>query len=314
MIEQVAVEKPVAGLVRHKLDDGGGHRFDINRVLERRAIALAVDHAEKMAVQMHRVVHHGAVDHDEPNHLSLADEDVVLGADRLVVDHPYIAVHIAIEGETELPARGGFRKRGVFHSTELRIGCEGPVVRHHGIGGEPRVLRGVLSQEKVIPGGRVVLHAHVLVHFRHRRHVLHVHFHLRMIHLRLLHCRAIHLGLLHFRVIHRGLLHLALIHFRVIHGGHLHPRVIHALHGHRHFHASAVGHAAHITVRHTAHFHFHIHPRLVEFPGIHIPVRHSHGACGSRGEGVLPVEAHHRVVHKGLREIRRRTALAGADP
>jgi len=69
------VEKPVAGFVRHELNDGGGNRFDIDRVLEWRTVALAIDHVGKMSVQMHRVVHH-----DESNHLSLADEDVVLGA------------------------------------------------------------------------------------------------------------------------------------------------------------------------------------------------------------------------------------------
>jgi hypothetical protein len=46
-------------------------------VLERGAVALPVDNSEKVAMQVHRVVHHRTVDHDETNDLALTDEDVV---------------------------------------------------------------------------------------------------------------------------------------------------------------------------------------------------------------------------------------------
>ena len=73
VIKQVAVKKPVAELVRRKLDHGGRHGGDIHRVLERCVVPLGVDHAEKMPVQMHRVMHHGAIDHDEPHHFTALD-------------------------------------------------------------------------------------------------------------------------------------------------------------------------------------------------------------------------------------------------
>jgi hypothetical protein len=40
-------------------------------------IALAVDDPEKVAVKMHRVVHHGAVDHNKAYDFTLADKDRV---------------------------------------------------------------------------------------------------------------------------------------------------------------------------------------------------------------------------------------------
>jgi hypothetical protein len=43
---------------------------------------LAVDHPEEVAVEVHRVVHHGSVDHDEPNRLPLTNTDGVLGRQR----------------------------------------------------------------------------------------------------------------------------------------------------------------------------------------------------------------------------------------
>ena len=68
-------------------------------------IALIVDYAEEVAVQMHGMVHHGAVDHDEAYDLAFADTDRVAFRKRLVVEKPYIALHISIEGKTDFADR-----------------------------------------------------------------------------------------------------------------------------------------------------------------------------------------------------------------
>jgi hypothetical protein len=59
----MAVEKPIAMLVREKLDRSSTHRRHVDGVFHRSmAVTITVDDSEKMAVQMHRVMHHCVVD------------------------------------------------------------------------------------------------------------------------------------------------------------------------------------------------------------------------------------------------------------
>ena len=85
VIEQVAVEKPVAGFIGIKLKDGGGHWCDINRMLQGSMITLAVQYPEEVTVEVHRVVHHGPVDHDETDYFPFPDQDMVGLGEWLVV-------------------------------------------------------------------------------------------------------------------------------------------------------------------------------------------------------------------------------------
>jgi hypothetical protein len=105
VIEEVAVEKPVAELVRRELDHGGRHGGDIHGVLERREFTLGVEHPEEMPVQMHRVMHHGAVDHDEPHDFTAFDFNVIGFGQRLVVQKPDVTLHVAVEGESDFADR-----------------------------------------------------------------------------------------------------------------------------------------------------------------------------------------------------------------
>src|ERR1035437_7557833 len=97
VIEQVAVKKPVAELFRRKLDYCGCHGGDINGVLERRVVTLSVEHPEEMPVQMHRVMHHGAVDHDEAHDFIAFDFNVIGFGERFVVEKPDITHHVAVK-------------------------------------------------------------------------------------------------------------------------------------------------------------------------------------------------------------------------
>ena len=69
------MKKPVTKLISIKLYDGRGHGGNVNRMFEGCMITLAVDNPEEVAVQMHGMVHHGAVDHDKSGDLSLVDKD-----------------------------------------------------------------------------------------------------------------------------------------------------------------------------------------------------------------------------------------------
>ena len=59
------MEEPIAEFVAVKLDHRRGHGGHVDRVFERGVVPLTIEHSEKMAVQMHGMVHHGAVDHDK---------------------------------------------------------------------------------------------------------------------------------------------------------------------------------------------------------------------------------------------------------
>ena len=56
------MKKPVAKLVGIKFYDSRGHWGNVDRMLQRGIFALTIENSEKVAVQVHGMVHHGAVD------------------------------------------------------------------------------------------------------------------------------------------------------------------------------------------------------------------------------------------------------------
>ena len=66
VVQQMTVEHPVALFVGEKLDRRLAHRRHIDRVLERRKIAAAIEQSEKVAMQMQRMMHHRVVDKPQP--------------------------------------------------------------------------------------------------------------------------------------------------------------------------------------------------------------------------------------------------------
>jgi len=77
MIEQMTVKKPISEFVGFEFDYGGGHGGNIDSVFEWSEVALFVDNSEEVAVKVHRVVHHGSVDHYKSCHFTFPDSDRV---------------------------------------------------------------------------------------------------------------------------------------------------------------------------------------------------------------------------------------------
>jgi len=131
MVEQVAVEEPITGLVGIEFNDRGGHRRHIHGVLERRPLILpAVQHPEEVAVQVHGMVHHGAVDHDEAGHLAPSDRDDVVRREGGVVHLPDIALHVAVQGETDLANGLALGEGGGLGGAKPVVGRPGTVGGH----------------------------------------------------------------------------------------------------------------------------------------------------------------------------------------
>ena len=161
VIKQVAVKKPIARLVGVEFDDRRGHGGHIDGVLERGIVALPVDHAEEVAVQVDRMVHHGPVDQDEPDDLAFADPDRIALVERPVVEKPDIALHVAVKGEADFTDWFVLGKSGTLRGPQFVVGrpgarigaIHGKVLRRGDIGGKktkigavslagPRTLRG----------------------------------------------------------------------------------------------------------------------------------------------------------------------------
>src|SRR5688572_7934065 len=90
----MAVKKPVAILVCCKFYCVCLHRHDVKDVLQGCVISLAINHAEVMAMQVHRVTHHGIISQDQAYLLSSFYENSVGFIDGLVVQGPHISVHV----------------------------------------------------------------------------------------------------------------------------------------------------------------------------------------------------------------------------
>ncbi len=226
----MAVEEPVGVLAGVELNDGFFHRRHVDRVLERRVLAVLVQHPEKVAVQVHGMVHHGQVVERDAHDFALFDLDFVGLRQRHPVHAPDVAPHIA--GQIEYDAADGL--------VHVGVGGDGR------FGGRPEVIVIVLG-EHIHARHLHVAHRHVvhvpLLLAIHTRHFIHFHLshfptaHLGMVHLAVVHFRMIHLfhfGCVapHFHSLHVA--HFAMFHFGMIHSGRIHA-------GHLHLH-TPVGH------------------------------------------------------------------------
>src|SRR3546814_19134327 len=81
MVEQMAMERPIADCIGGEIEARGAPRLDKPRMLARRAIALPRDQFEKMTVKVTRMAHHRIVDEIDPNALAFDEGDrlVLLG-------------------------------------------------------------------------------------------------------------------------------------------------------------------------------------------------------------------------------------------
>ena len=104
VIEQMTVEDPVALFVGEKFDRRLTHWRHINRVLERRKLALAV--------QMQRMMHHRVVDESHAHDLTAGHANGAFLLHRLAVERPHITLHVAREPQLHFPYGRGGRQRG----------------------------------------------------------------------------------------------------------------------------------------------------------------------------------------------------------
>ena len=124
MIEQVAVQRPIAWIVGV---EGHGHaaiRGDQDGVAHRagEAIAVDVDHLKLVPVQMHRMGHRRLVDEHELDPLALRDgqgRNVLVPDD--IVDRPYVSSHFAGQVERVDTVSLPLRKRLCGAQTPLEI-------------------------------------------------------------------------------------------------------------------------------------------------------------------------------------------------
>src|SRR3546814_7620678 len=65
MVEQMAMERPIADCIGGEIEARGAPRLDKHRMLARRAIALPRDQFEKMTVKVNRMAHHRIVRSEE---------------------------------------------------------------------------------------------------------------------------------------------------------------------------------------------------------------------------------------------------------
>ena len=96
VVQQVAVKEPVADLPGVELDHRGAHGFDVDGVLQRRVISLPIQYPEEMAVQVHGVVHHGAVDHNEADYFASSNFYHIRHNARMYMDLRHIAIAVCL--------------------------------------------------------------------------------------------------------------------------------------------------------------------------------------------------------------------------
>jgi hypothetical protein len=66
-------------------------------------VALAIYDPEEVAMQVHWMVHHCAIDHDEASDFAFMDKDRISFGKGFVVEKPYVALHVAIKGKPYFP-------------------------------------------------------------------------------------------------------------------------------------------------------------------------------------------------------------------
>jgi hypothetical protein len=66
-------------------------------------IALTIDDPEEMSMQVHWMVHHCPVYHDEASDFAFMDKDRISFRKGFVVEEPNVALHVAVQGEPYFP-------------------------------------------------------------------------------------------------------------------------------------------------------------------------------------------------------------------
>src|SRR3546814_16967367 len=107
MVEQMAMERPIADCMGGEIEARGAPRLDKHRMLARRAIALPRDQFEKMTVKVNRMAHHRIVDEIAPHPLAFDEGDRLVIIGHLdAVERPHEEFHIAGQMDVELAFRG----------------------------------------------------------------------------------------------------------------------------------------------------------------------------------------------------------------
>ena len=126
VIEQMTMKHPVSLFVGEKFDGCLSHWRHINRVLERRKLALAVEQPEEVAVQMQRMMHHRVVDESHAHHLTAGHANGAFLLHRLAVERPHITLHVAGEAQLQLAHGGIGRHRCGFPCEQAGVRRQWP--------------------------------------------------------------------------------------------------------------------------------------------------------------------------------------------
>ena len=112
-------------------------------------------------MEVKRVVHHGAVDEDEPDDFTFVDEDIILRRECLVVKRPDVAIHIPIEREANFSNGTCRREGGVMCAFEIFVGWIGSDDGGFAAFCKLGKAGGIFTEEAVIPFTWVVGGFHV---------------------------------------------------------------------------------------------------------------------------------------------------------
>jgi len=103
----MAMEHPLPGIYGVEGDRDPSHRRDVNGIPDGSRIALRpkADHLEDVAVQVHRVRHHGSILHRQLDPLTLPRLEDAVPTPRPIVDRPGIGRHAAVQRDAESSIR-----------------------------------------------------------------------------------------------------------------------------------------------------------------------------------------------------------------
>src|SRR5690242_10399013 len=117
----MTMKGPVTGRIGCEHEAHPLRGLDVDRVLERQVIALAVLELEQVAVQMDRMLHHRVVDQHETDALAELHADGPGLREFLAVEAPDEAFHVPRQMELQ-SARGRRSQRRRTKRTEISIG------------------------------------------------------------------------------------------------------------------------------------------------------------------------------------------------
>ena len=134
MIQDMTMKEPVPTLGGGKFKCICLHRHDVHGIFQGRMIALPVEQAEEMSMQMHGMPHHRPIVKNDPHILSFSDQYPIRLGNSLVVDGPDITVHIARKIEPQLFHRS-IRQSCLYRTAQHPIveGDAGGLPVHHGV-------------------------------------------------------------------------------------------------------------------------------------------------------------------------------------